>query len=681
MLRSNSIARIGIGVIAAWLAAMPQPHAAQPDKEIPRPTNRTDPAAVATALWDGCLGQGRQVVLSPGTWTCTETSDGEKLLGDLTPDKFDPDQVCKPDNTKKDLRIMPTGVLHRIKEILDENLKSPTEYTRTIQKIGIRIIGGVYCKDEVNLSDFTLAAPLDLDRSVLKFGFRARNMNIGGNLSFAGSYIYENFDISNAKIGGTLFGRGAFIYQVRITDTEVRDSLRFNDSILLGYFVLAHVTPGRLIDVSRSKISSLSIRQSPIAERLELSNSEAACKYQIENSELNEVRAINAGFGTTALPPPDKAASTVYRTWARPFSPSERPGVFPQKILDVKTVKTLYSKPNECDDSVAKFGISGGSARSICLQNFYWIEPKPNVPAAPTSISFNNVNISGSMAVDLWSANRTDTDLAEKNFKNRTLEVVGTAIGTLFFDFSDNRRPYVTLIDQISINRVHAAEVDCTDYPNVTRWPTPDPAQVAQWLHKNQATSLQPYVAFIKAFENAGTDTTDLKVAKADFEFNSDLGAKWREFVTILQSGSVGRVANYTFSLQRPIDLIRFSINKIAGVIADFGYRPYKSLIYIAIFVLIFYHVITSRLGVTQAKSELRPQMLPVNIYFVIDWMIPGYNLDPAHAKISSYHFANGQEVDEATERLLNRILLAVRITGVIAAVFLTATLKAFVIG
>jgi hypothetical protein len=144
---------------------------------------------VGPALWTNCLSQGRQVVLSPDQWTCTDISDGEKLLNDLAPEKFDPATVCGTD----DKRLMPTGVLHQIKKMLDINLNSPTVHTRTIQKIGIRIIGGVYCQDEVNLSDFSLAVPLDLDRSGLKFGFRARNLTIGGNLSFASSYIYDNF--------------------------------------------------------------------------------------------------------------------------------------------------------------------------------------------------------------------------------------------------------------------------------------------------------------------------------------------------------------------------------------------------------------------------------------------------------------------------------------------------------
>jgi hypothetical protein len=685
-------------LIADALLGVARVRAAQPTP-IPLPQGQDLKVAekVGAALWTNCLSQGRQVVLSPDQWTCTDISDGEKLLNDLAPEKFDPATVCGTD----DKRLMPTGVLHQIKKMLDTNLNSPTVHTRTIQKIGIRLIGGVYCQDEVNLSDFSLAVPLDLDRSVLKFGFRARNLTIGGNLSFAGSYIYENFDISNGKIGGSLFGRGAFMYQVRITDTEVRDAMRFNDSILLGYFVLAHVTPGRLIDVSRSKISSLSVRQSPIAERLELSNSESACKYQIENSELNEVWAANAGFGTTALPPADKQSSTadkapptVYRIWERPFSPSERPGVFPQKILDVKPVKALYSKPTECDDSAAKFSINGGSARSICLQNFYWIEPKANIPAAPTSISFNNVNISGSMAVDLWSSKRTDTDLAVKDFKHRTLEIVGTTIGTLFFDFTDNRRPYVTLIDQIGINRVHTAEFQCTDFPSVTQSPIPDTGQVARWLNKNQARSLQPYVAFIKAFENAGADTTDLKVAKAAYEFKQNFKER-RE--------SIGRAWNEKGVIQflwedgwrALIDYLSFGAKWILGFIADFGFRPAQVIWSILAIMILSWAIFWLLIRVVAFLPDKKPGMRVVGWIFLFDRLIPLYKLRDENYDISSY-YQRGRGEGAQSIRYFGREIMCIpasprrariaeiyldilKVLGIILAAFLVAAVNALI--
>jgi hypothetical protein len=66
--------------------------------------------------------------------------DGEKLLNDLAPEKFDPAVACN--YAYPDLRRLPTGVLQQIKTRLDANLAAPDNYTREIGKNGIRIIGG-----------------------------------------------------------------------------------------------------------------------------------------------------------------------------------------------------------------------------------------------------------------------------------------------------------------------------------------------------------------------------------------------------------------------------------------------------------------------------------------------------------------------------------------------------------
>ena len=149
----------------------------------------------------------------------------------------------------------------------------------------------------------------------------------------------------------------------------------------------------------------------------------------------------------------------------------------------------------------------------------------------------------------------------------------------------------------------------------------------------------------------------------------------------MVENGSLGQIIGYVFSLAWLTESIRLTLNYITAYFADFGYHPYKSFIYIGFFVLAFYLLITRWLQVTHLNSEERNERLPLNAYFLLDLMIPIYSINPAYKKISAYYFADGKEIDSSTEQKLQTILTILRMIGIVAAVFLTASLKALVLG
>src|SRR5262249_47665627 len=113
----------------------------------------------------------------------------------------------------------------------------------------------------------------------------------------------------------------------------------------------------------------------------------------------------------------------------------------------------------------------------------------------------------------------------------------------------------------------------------------------------------------------------------------------------------------------------------------DFGYRPQKAILFIAIIVAGFTIWISQGLKVKSAMTDVQNRTVPIGWVFVLDHMIPGYNIDEAHFNIRQFRFANGRAIDIGTERRLQRTLRWIKVTGAMAAVFVAAALKTLVVG
>lgn len=634
----------------------------------------------------GCIQKGGQVVLYPSGAFCTSRYNGEAFFRDAAPNDFDPKDACKSK------RILPAGVIRWLGNKLASILKpsqsaSPStadtrdsDDTPHAKELQIRIIGAAFCDNELNLSDLNIPYALVLDRSVFTYGIRAEKLTVGGNLSFGGAYIYDNLAIGNSTINGTLYGRGAFIQRIRIYDTQVLDNLRFNRAVLPDYTNFERVN-ARAIDLSDSRLSTLNAREITISERVNLSNAQATCKFRIEKSDITELRGFDLSVGV--MSDPKKPASELTLGLWNSLPPDPPALNVKHAIFKVDEVKNrlgnlLPNARDKCTETNASFAVVEGNYRSICIQRPNWGYSLPN-NGMGARMSFIRATVASDMTLNLFGPPASSEKLPMPETP-RVLELLGLKIGTLFFDFHDNGRQYRTRVDQLDIGRVHDAADECTDFPSEARRETPDSTRVKVWLEKNITSSQQPYLAFIKAYENAGADATSLRIAKAQFAFDKDRLHLWHVWRDTVRNADAGQIISYLLSFQWLTDFIRITLSYIAGYVADFGYHPYKSFIYIGISICVSYLLIKRWLGVTHLQSELRSEPMPINPYFLLDLMIPVYNIDPAFKEISGYFFANGEKIDQATARRLNKIFIVLRILGIVVAVFLTASLKALVL-
>jgi hypothetical protein len=711
---------VGAAILAASLL---HARAGEPTAITP-PDDRKDPEKVAAALWSGCLREGRQVVLYPDKWSCTDLADGASQLLGLDPILFDRNACTNP----TDMRRMPTGILQALKIFYDPSFKSDDPKLKAkdsdapeIRKNGIRVIGGLFCQDELNLNDFELPVSLVLDRGVFRYGVRATKMKIAGNLSFDRAYIYDNLAISDSTINGTLFGNGSFIQQTRIIDTAILDNLRLNRGLLLDYVNLIHVKVGRGIRLDGSKLSSLNIRQGQIIERLNLNATEAACKYVIESPDIAELWADGTGFGKTVADPspPEntnspsadealKGPSSAFRGWrSEPAYP---------EMLHMPSIQALIKKSAKCDDTEAQFSISGGSIRSICMRDFKWSTPGENLALAPTTVSFNRLTVGDSMMLNLWRKKATVPKPVHNS--DRTLSMVNTKIATLFFDFKDNDRPYQTAIDRLTIDRIYSTErvnvaekantVDkpkpnrakaagtgCSARPNEAERQLPNSSLVSKWLEKNTAGSLQPYLAFIKAFDNAGADTTDLKIAKAKFEFEQNyddywnsLSDKWHNRESL--AAFIGAEGWHFL-----VDHLAFGSRWLLGKFVDYGFRPAQVIWVVALIVLVSWVLFWWPIKIIAFSPPDSDTIFPIGPIFVFDRLLPLYKLRDENSKIGTFYtrgsgagaktvhrFRTDVKCVPATPgwaRVARGYLDFLKVLGVILAAFLIAAINALI--
>jgi hypothetical protein len=635
--------------------------------EQPTPIVRTaDPAALAGSFAN-CLSAenegrtGKEVVLLQDRVVCAEYRTGSKLVTDnLQATTLDPKTICRPDqNDQRKLRS----------SIVSEVAKTVLNQGSHIGSRGIRIIGAIFCSNEVDLSNTNLPYPLILDYGVFTFGIRAQNLHVGGNFSVDGSLIFDNLALDNSQIDGSIYGRRSFIQNLHLVDTEVRGSANFNASILFASTSFDRFTLHGDLDLDESALSYLIVRRSKIAGQLDLSDTEARCGYRVTKSEIGDLLVRSAGFGKTVSS--DTSQDAALRTWARNMNDETF-----KPLNENPAISRLISKPDSCaDEDEIEFFFAEDTIGSLCLQSFHWLTSHDARPPATTLITFANVVVTGDMYVDLWphALDRVDPISAT----TQKLQLMGTKAAFFVLNFQDNERPYATFVDRVQFDRVNGAEIDCDAEPRAANWHIPSTGEVEKWLDKNTAPGkLLPIATFAEAAQRAGVDATDLKVDKAWADLWSNISAKRHEFAAVMVSGDSRLTLNYIFSLDRLIDWFGLSLTFIGGAVADFGFRPYKSIIYIGAAVLLGYVAIVKLLKVTHAKSEVDNREFRIGPYFIFDRMIPGYNFEPAHFKIQQFFFSDDQPIDETTKKRLNWILTGIKLFGILAAVCIAASLK-----
>jgi hypothetical protein len=189
----------------------------------------------------------------------------------------------------------------------------------------------------------------------------------------------------------------------------------------------------------------------------------------------------------------------------------------------------------------AEFHFFDNRVQSFCLRSFAWMSPNGD-PAAQRSshpvtiLALNGSSIGSNLIADLQRRKKHSQDAPDRELtKKNRFEALSVSMETLIWNFSSDSPEYIAYLDGLKFNQVQDAALGC-DYqqPKAERTGIqiaktnigkssedtrgrvglPSVEAVKQWLKKNGADSSQPFEAFVKAFERAGGDATDLHIAR-----------------------------------------------------------------------------------------------------------------------------------------------------------------------
>ena len=343
-------------------------------------------------------------------------------------------------------------------------------------------------------------------------------------------------------------------------------------------------------------------------------------------------------------------------------------------------------------------------------------------------IALNATRIPGNTAINLAGIapdGGTNTAIAPvevpnrgKVKKKRRFEALGLTTGQLLFNFEDvAQMPYETWLDGLVFERVAKARLACQLSVQDVKDTIPSSQDVIDWLGKNTSPSSQPFKAFTDAFEHAGADATDLRVARKTIDLCRKT-PNWLPFVPCRQPAqeSIGPIKADTGAALTRLDTASEFVWVLAqwGLyhLADHGVRPGKVvwwLIGVLAFFLLVFRGLLKIVGFKpkerdktkgQAKT-LRPWHL--GWLFMFDRLLPLYKIREEHYAIETYYRrATRAEiaakrsaadppyemssiwkrswvypVPEQEKERAEKWLVALRIIGAILAIFLLAAVNA----
>jgi hypothetical protein len=679
---SPRLARLGRSfgvVLLAWVHVLfvSRGLAEQPNVSSSPPELVTE---IANCLaWASDPSKNNEVVLLPSGLKCVSAGEGRRLLTEqgLPPKDFVMGEFCR----QKDKRHLPSAI---IKQLVEAKYR--------IQLSGIRIFGAVFCSDELDLNDIDLPYSLVLDFSVFRFGISAREFKTRGKLSVDNSFVFDNLTLLRAKIDESIFARHSMVENLVVIDSSVGDSVHLEDSVFHTTTEFRRTTVQSHLNVTGSALSSFVFENGKILGKLDLRNSEVRCEYQIRNNELGELLAENFGFGSVAVDPsPSRSGPAYLYSWRRSGKNEKI-----SNLLANSEVNQRVTKAEGCgtqrDSPRAAFVFSQNKIGSLCLHLVEWLLPVGSLQGPTTLLSLSGTKASGDLIIDLWHENSGDHDKIPA--ENHVFEAVGLDAHALVFNFDDSSHPYTTFVDALQFDHVHAARGACRYEPTKGQWTLPPAKQIVRWLRRNNASSLQPFVAFAKAFVNDGADETDLKVAKAEIEFETIKEQKHEELIKAWTSKSF---VNFIWEdgFHFALDYLRLAATWSLGWIADFGYRPVRVIWSVIAIIILFWLIFWVGLGIVAFKPEKKNTVRIIGFTFLFDRLIPVYKIREDNYDISTY-YKRGQAVPPETVPYFRRsiqiraandqearraeiCLDILKAIGIVLAVFLAAAINALV--
>jgi hypothetical protein len=730
--RASNLALVAFVLTIAMIAFNPYSGSAEQVTELDDLTFR--------AIAD-CLGEGKEYVLPARA--CQERRQGSRIAlnhwnmphddesGDDSWDK-----VCQD---KTDRRRLPANV---IKRLAAERQIAPT---------GIRIIGAVFCggpgSDDaaLDLAGLDLNYSLAIDRSVINGNLDAHNLRIKGDFSFDNTVILDTLQLNRAHVGGSVYGSGSFMKKLSVTDTQVAGTWHQTESVIFSDAQILSAAISGDFDMTNSAFSWFLLQSGHVTGMLRLDHTQARCAYDIKASTVGYLTADHAGFRRVQTGP-----GAVYPWWDPSF-PADPMYTMPT-LSGSATVKKIYDEEVKSRDTLAKtprrtvlplpgcekisqlrdptqsqsqdlkFNVSDSRIEAVfCMTSFSWISPKEiilddNRPLS--TVELNNTRINGDLIIDLWGDAGTEVARLAPGWReydrlSRKNKFVAIGLTAQAFIFAFPDAPYVTYLDGLKFDRIRSAQKPACESGLGGQLRPPSQDEVLNWLRKNEAPSSQPFKAFVDGFEQAGENTTDLRVRQTTFDLYAkttrwtERGSNWLSVLNrpIALNGAPpdGQSRTNQNLIDDALDLGTIGAQWLLYLMADHGLRPGKVVIPIILVISIYWILFWKRWRIIGFETSLKhlagsppsTQLIhPIGLVFLFDHLIPLYRIREEHYSIGQvFRKAGPDEISGEYQmdyhgrrialrplgdqelRKVEKCLVLLRVIGAILSVFLLAAI------
>ena len=472
------------------------------------------------------------------------------------------------------------------------------EHQSSVDPTGIRMLGAVFC-DTLDLIGLDLPYSLVIDKSIFVKGIQARSFHTRGDFSMDESLITDQLFLARSHVDGTIFANKSLISQLQILDSQVAGSIILRDTVFLEPVIVDTVSLAGELGMSGAAFPYVLVQFSKVGGVFDLTNSQARCAYDIRQSEIGEIVAVDSGFGT--------AQNERSFDWRNVEGLTKRIGAARRASPTPKAADDKSCNHQGIATSPATFLVSDTRIRSsLCLRSFHWLKANP---PQDSYITFDDVNIGTVASIDLISDD-TNFDSSE----NHHFTILGLETKSLIFDFrgfDGASRAYNLSLSGLKFDHAYSMAKTGCDYDPEFAKPRlqtasnpgsdlrlPQVKEVMAWLQSNALGTTQPFTAFVEVFQKDGEDNAakDLRIARA----SAELWAKARHaFGDWTGLGGSGKPA----AAGEPAGGNGFGdrVNAVAAVIfggrlwllADHGFHPEKVgwwvLAAIAVFALYFW--------------------------------------------------------------------------------------------
>ena len=546
--------------------------------------------------------------------------------------------------------------------------------------------------------------------------------NEGRSLSLDYAISHFNVRITRSEISGSLYSQGAYLSKLTIIDTVVHGSVNAPDSLIGDELMIENTKVDGDVDLARSFFSHLVFLKNHVGGALDLGQSQARCSFDVRKNEIDDVVAVEFGFGDVRAS--DKGeelfgfkaggerSNNAYQRFTGPESRifnGEKP--FP-KSCDY--VRSIVPGSFVFIENHIKY--------SICLRDFTWLVDDKNLPES-SIIYLNEDVVDGATWLDI--KNPAQSEPGSRTRKRPELSIFNLKTGTFVLDFEVATEDVLVRVNGLHFERVYSAKDKCEtalapratkekarprEASDVPKFPPslrlPKPEHVTAWVKKNAFKGTQPFAQFVSVFERAGDADAarDLKIQGETTTVMRSLCKNWGIYCEKENNhSSEGEESDHHMNAlgrlfqrmeDRLVALLQFSLWNLAA----HGFRP-ERVVWFVIGTLLLYWFAIQLAGVVgfsvmdEKNSDGPRRIQPISLIFLFDKLIPAYKLREDHSKPLQFYVLSSDakelgyafkrffkvwNVTEASERQQRRMefcLDALRWLGLIFAIFLFAAI------